>query len=104
MKHKYRRVARHLYCRQYATVSGDWTTLYYARFVCRLKKKKRLFPLGSDSASAKDHLKKLEGRDVDRYDFDLDRQRIESESKICDGKSNRSPLTNGLTSIHYSMM
>jgi integrase len=55
--------------------------------VCRLKKKKRLFPLGSDSASAKDHLKKLEARDVDRYDFDLDRQRVESESKICDGKS-----------------
>ena len=87
MKHRYRRVARHLYCRQYATASGDWTTLYYARFVCRLKKKKRLFPLGSDSAVAKDQLKKLEARDVDRYDFDLDRKRIEPEPHICDGKS-----------------
>jgi hypothetical protein len=87
MKHKYRRVARHLYCRQYATVSGDWTTLYYARFVFRLKKKKRVFPLGSDSARAKDHLKKLEARDVDRYDFDLDRQRIDGKVKVRDGKS-----------------
>ena len=80
-------MARHLYRRQYEAASGDWTTLYYARFVCRLKKKRRLFALGPDSAVAKDKLKKLEAQDVDRYDFDLDRQRVETKEKVRDGKS-----------------
>jgi integrase len=87
MEQKFQRVARHLYRRQYEAASGDWTTLYYARFVCRLKKKRRLFALGPDSAVAKDKLKKLEAQDVDRYDFDLDRQRVESKEKVRDGKS-----------------
>jgi integrase len=87
MEQKFQRVARHLYRRQYETASGDWTTLYYARFVCRLKKKRRLSALGPDSAVAKDKLKKLEAQDVDRYDFDLDRQRVETKEKVRDGKS-----------------
>jgi integrase len=87
MEQKFQRVARHLYRRQYEAASGDWTTLYYARFVCRLKKKRRLFALGPDSAVAKDKLKKLEAQDVDRYDFDLDRQRLETKEKVRDGKS-----------------
>jgi integrase len=87
MEQKFQRVARHLYRRQYEAASGDWTTLYYARFVCRLKKKRRLFALGPDSAVAKDKLKKLEAQDVDRYDFDLDRQRVETKEKVRDGKS-----------------
>src|SRR5262245_12312466 len=87
MEQKFQRVARHLYRRQYETASGDWTTLYYGRFVCRLKKKRRLFALGPDSAAAKDRLKKLEAQDVDRYDFDLDRQRVETKEKVRDGKS-----------------
>jgi len=87
MEQKFQRVARHLYRRQYETASGDWTTLYYGRFVCRLKKKRRLFALGPDSAVAKDRLKKLEAQDVDRYDFDLDRQRVETKEKVRDGKS-----------------
>jgi hypothetical protein len=49
MEQKFQRVARHLYRRQYEAASGDWTTLYYGRFVCRLKKKRRLFALGPDS-------------------------------------------------------
>jgi len=36
---------------------------------------------------AKDKLKKLEAQDVDRYDFDLDRQRVETKEKVRDGKS-----------------
>lgn len=87
MEQKFQRVARHLYRRQYEAASGDWTTLYYGRFVCRLKKKRRLFALGPDSAVAKDKLKKLEAQDVDRYDFDLDRQRVETKEKVRDGKS-----------------
>jgi integrase len=87
MEQKFQRVARHLYRRQYEAASGDWTTLYYGRFVCRLKKKRRLFALGPDSAVAKDKLKKLEAQDVDHYDFDLDRQRFETKEKVRDGKS-----------------
>jgi hypothetical protein len=36
---------------------------------------------------AKDKWKKLEAQDVDRYDFDLDRQRVETKEKVRDGKS-----------------
>ena len=32
-------------------------------------------------------MKKLEAQDVDRYDFDLDRQRVEKKEKVRDGKS-----------------
>lgn len=88
MEQKFERVARHLYKRTYRAVSGDWSTLYYARFKCRLKKKPRLFALGSDLAVAKDMLKKLEAQDVDCHDFDLDKRRgQEAWGKPKDGKS-----------------
>src|SRR5215470_14103514 len=86
MEQTFDRIGKHFYKRQYESAGGDWITLYYARFVCRLKKKQRVFPLGSDLAKAKDKLKKLEAQDVDRYDFDLDRQRAPAEKKR-DGKS-----------------
>jgi hypothetical protein len=75
MNQKFERIARHLYQRKYRTAPGDWTTLYCAHFVCRLKVKSRVIPLGSDESLAKDELKKIEARDVDRHDFDLDRER-----------------------------
>jgi integrase len=86
MEQKFKRVARRLYRRQYENASGEWSTLYYARFVCRLKKKRRLFPLGTDLKTAKDELKKLEAKDVGCHDFDLDRQRA-AIVKERDGKS-----------------
>jgi hypothetical protein len=42
MNQKFERIARHLYQRKYRTAAGDWTTLYYARFVCRLKGESRV--------------------------------------------------------------
>ena len=75
MNQKFERIARHLYQRKYRTAPGDWTTLYCAHFVCRLKVKSRVIPLGSDESLAKDELKKIEARDVDRHDFNLDRER-----------------------------
>jgi len=89
MNQKFERIARHLYQRKYRDAAGDWTTLYYARFVCRLKEKPRIIPLGSDESLAKDKLKKLEAKDVDRYDFDVDRQRVKAPER--DGKA--SPFT-----------
>jgi hypothetical protein len=85
MNQKFERIARHLYQRKHRAAAGDWTTLYYARFVCRLKEKRRIIPLGSDEWLAKDKLKKLEAKDIDRYDFDLDRQRVKDPEK--DGKA-----------------
>jgi hypothetical protein len=61
MNQKFERIARHLYQRKYRTAAGDWTTLYYARFVCRLKGESRVIPLGSDESLAKDKLKKNRG-------------------------------------------
>jgi integrase len=87
MEQKFKRVGRHLYRRQYDAANGDWTSRYYGRFVCRLKKKRRVFALGADAAVAKDKLKKLEAQDVDRYDFDLDRKRIDGKLRVRDGKS-----------------
>jgi len=86
MEQTFDRIGKHFYKRQYESASGDWITLYYARFVCRLKKKRRIFPLGSELAAAKDKLKKLEAQDVDRYDFDLGRQRAPKEQKPPEGK------------------
>ena len=86
MEQNFERIAKHFYRRQYQTKAGEWMTLYYARLVCRLKNKRRVFPLGSDLREAKDKLKKIEAQDVDRHDFDLDRQR-EVKPKERDGKS-----------------
>jgi hypothetical protein len=80
MNQKFERIARHLYQRKYRTAPGDWTTLYCAHFVCRLKVKSRVIPLGSDESLAKDELKKIEARDVER-----------------DGKSESFTLLNGRT-------
>jgi len=94
MKEKFQKVARHLYLRQYKTAAGDTTTLYYARFVCRLKRCPRTFPLGSSLDGAKDTLKEFEYWDSKHYDFDLDAEHIvrkpepiEPEPKPRDGKS-----------------
>ncbi len=86
MNQKFERVSRHLYQRRYRTAAGDWSSLYYARFVCRLKKKCRVIPLGSEESAAKDKLKKLAAQDVDCHDFDLDRERM-PVAKERDGKS-----------------
>jgi integrase len=70
MATEFEQIETHLYRRQYQTSLGEWRTLYYARFKCRLKGKRRLFPIGADLKGARDALKKLEARNVDREDFD----------------------------------
>lgn len=103
MNQKFERVARHLYQRKYRGPAGDWTTLYYARFVCRLKGRHRIIPLGSDEVEAKGKLKKLEAKDFDGYDFDLDRQRMTEPEKQRDGKQRHSRSLNGRKNIRHSM-
>ena len=53
---------KHLYQREYRNRAGERITLYYARFTCKLKKKRRLSPLASDLPAARNKLKKLEAR------------------------------------------
>jgi integrase len=73
MEQTFERVEKHLYKRQYQTASGDWSTIFYARFT-DWKGKRRTFPLGSELKTARGELKVLEARNVRREDFDLDRQ------------------------------
>src|SRR5262245_47821696 len=75
MEQKFEQVAehKHLYKRRYQLASGGWKTIYYARFVCRLKGKRRHFSLGSDFTTAKEELTVLEARNIRREDFDLDK-------------------------------
>src|SRR5262245_28241991 len=62
MEQKFEQVAehKHLYKRRYQLTGGGWKTIYYARFVCRLKGKRRHFSLGSDFTTAKEELTVLE--------------------------------------------
>jgi hypothetical protein len=73
MEDTFKRIARHLYRRQYITENGDWSTLYYGIFV-DWKGKRRCFPLGSDLRTAKEQLKVLEADNVKRKDFDLEKK------------------------------
>jgi integrase len=80
-----KRIARHLYEMSWRTDGGEMSRYFYAVFRCRLKGKGRNIPLGSDLKKAKEKLVKIEGQNIDRYDFDLDRQRV--VEKPSDGKA-----------------
>ena len=81
---KRKRIARHLHEVSWATSAGDISKRYYGVFRDRLKGKDRSIPLGSDLRVAKDELAKIEAKNVGRYDFDLDKQRVTEKR---DGKS-----------------
>jgi len=67
-----KRIARHLYKRQYATSTGEWSTLYYGKFT-DWKGVPRTFPLGSELKPAKDQLRILEADNVKKKDFDQEK-------------------------------
>lgn len=71
MKQEFQRVAPRLYRRTYETADGAESTLYYARFFCKLKGKRRMFALGGDQKKAKDDLKDFDYRNRHLEDFDL---------------------------------
>jgi len=72
MKQSFKRIAPHLYKRQYQAANGEWTTLHYGIFV-DWKGKRRTLPLGSDLKTAKQELKVLEARNIRKEDFDKDK-------------------------------
>ena len=69
MNETFERIEKGLYRRQYKT-DGGCSTLYYARFTCKLKRKRRLIPLGSDLEKARKELKRIEVQNIDDFDFD----------------------------------
>jgi integrase len=97
MKQQRKRIARHLHEVSWQTSAGDWSRYFYAVFRCKLKGRDRSIPLGSDLKAAKDKLKRIEVQNLDRYDFDLDRQRVTDKPK--DGKA--SPFTFSEWCQHY---
>ena len=72
MSQTFERIEKHLYKRQYQTTSGDWSTIFYARFT-DFKGKRRMFPLGSDLKTARGELKVLEAQNIRREDFGKDK-------------------------------
>ncbi len=90
MKQTFERIEKHLYCRQYQAAGGEWKTLHYASFVCRLKKKRRMLSLGSDLDEAHVALKRLDIQDAELHDFDMDSRRVRETESARDGKA--SPL------------
>lgn len=72
MAQTFERLEKHLYKRQYQTVVGEWSTIYYARFT-DWKGKRRIFPLGSDLKTAKEELKVLEVRNIRKGNLDKDK-------------------------------
>jgi len=81
-KDSLKRIARHLYKRQYPTSTGEWSTINYGIFK-DLKRKRRKFPLGFDLKTAKEQLKVLEADNVKKKDFDL--EKIEQEKAKTQG-------------------
>jgi len=73
MKQSFKRIAPHLYKRQYQAANGEWTTLYYGILV-DWKGKRRRFPLGGELRTAREQLKILEADNVKRKDFDIERE------------------------------
>jgi len=73
MKQVFKRIAPHLYKRQYQAANGEWTTLYYGILV-DWKGKRRSFPLGSELRTAREQLKILEADNVKRKDFDKEKE------------------------------
>lgn len=73
---KFERVkkVKYLYRRQYRTANGDWSTIYYGRFV-DWKGKRRMFSLGNNLDTAKDELELLRARNVRKEDFDADKMK-----------------------------
>jgi integrase len=79
MRQEFERIAPRLYRRTYETADGAESTLYYARFVCKLKGRRRMFALGGDLKKAKDDLKDFDYRNRHKEDFDAGKAKPEAK-------------------------
>jgi integrase len=76
----------HLYERRYQTAAGERRSKYYGIFTCKLKRKRRVFPLGGDLDTAKEALALKLAENVHGKDFDEqeNEQRGYTFSEWCD--------------------
>jgi integrase len=74
--------APRLYRRTYKTADGTESVLFYARFVCKLKGRRRLFALGGDLKTAKQEMKVLDARNIRREDFDADKPKAKQAATL----------------------
>src|SRR5262249_20424182 len=65
----------HLYERCYQTAAGERRSKYYGIFTCKLKRRRRVFPLGGDLDAAKEALALLRADNVKAKDFDADKEK-----------------------------
>ena len=70
------KIEKHLYKRVYQQSDGNWSTRYYAIFVCH-DGKRRTFPAGDNLNDARDELGRLRRLDLGRYDFDAEKRERE---------------------------
>src|SRR4026208_1772334 len=76
MSQKFESVEKHLYKRQYQTVDGNWSTLFYAIFTC-WDGRRRTFPTGDRLSDARDEFGRLKTLNKGRYDFDGEKRKRE---------------------------
>jgi hypothetical protein len=79
MNQTFEKVERHLYRRQYKTTGGDWSTKFYAIFVCH-DGKRRTFPAGDNLDDARDELGRLRKLNNGRHDWDAQKKKAEEQN------------------------
>ena len=75
-KEEMEKIERHLYRRQYQTAGGDWSTKFYAIFIC-WDGKRRTFPAGDTLPDGRDELGRLRTLDKGRFDFGAEKRERE---------------------------
>src|SRR5690242_422852 len=73
-------IQKHLYCRKYQTVGGEWSTLYYGIFT-DWQGIRRTFPIGDNLSDARDKLGELRTLNKGRYDWDAEKKRAEEQRR-----------------------
>lgn len=73
-------VEKYLYRRQYQIAGGDWSTRFYAIFVCH-DGKRRTFPAGDNLSDARDELGRLRTLNKGRYDWDAEKKKVEEQKR-----------------------
>jgi hypothetical protein len=72
MEQSFEHIGKHLYKRQYQTGTGNWSTIFYVRFV-DWKGVRRTFSVGDNLADARDELGRLRQLNKGRFDWDTEK-------------------------------
>jgi len=78
MQETFEQIEKHLYRRQYQTATGQWRTVYYARFVDS-KGIRRKFALGDNLQDARDELGALRKKNKGEFDWDDQKKKLDEQ-------------------------